>query len=192
MFSCKRWTSTKSGLTVETLLVLSRSYLWMIRRFHRIPRIYCYFYLEPMGSKDTWMRITSVTVMVVFSEKGILKVTWSQLCSKSLLNKYKADWQQHFQDTLQFFILRTWINMRAKSFVKTSVNVTETKIDEGALKKVVTQSVHLEEHCAKIETTFHLFYALLFLTNLVFKFYIVLIGNFSGNVNHNLLFCLFD
>ena len=26
--------------------------------------------------------------------------------------------------------------MRAKSFIKTSVNFTETKIDEGALKKI--------------------------------------------------------
>ena len=64
--------------------------------------------------------------------------------------------------------------MRVKSFVKTLVNFTETRIDEG------TQNVHLEEHCAKIETTFHLFYALLFLTNLVFKFNIVLIGILFG------------
>ena len=85
------------------------------------------------------------------------------------------------KDTLQFFILRTWINMRAKSFIKTLVNVTETRIDEGAWKKIVAQSEHLEEHFTKIETTFHLFYALLFLTNL---------GIFFDNVNHNLLFCL--
>ena len=82
------------------------------------------------------------------------------------------------KDTLQFFISRTWINMRAKSFVKTLVNVTETRIDEGAWKKIVTQSVHLEEHCTKIETTFHLFFAPLFLVNLVFKFNTVLIGIF--------------
>ena len=56
--------------------------------------------------------------------------------------------------------------MRAKSFIKTLVNVTETRIDEGAWKKIVAQSEHLEEHFTKIETTFHLFYALLFLTNL--------------------------
>ena len=85
------------------------------------------------------------------------------------------------KDTQQFFILRTWINMRAKSFIKTLVNVTETRIDEGAWKKIVAQSEHLEEHFTKIETTFHLFYALLFLTNL---------GIFFDNVNHNLLFCL--
>ena len=77
--------------------------------------------------------------------------------------------------------------MRAKSFIKTLVNVTETRIDEGAWKKIVTQSAHFEE----IETVFPLFYALLFLTNLVFKFNIVLIGFFLlGNVNHNLLSCL--
>ena len=40
------------------------------------------------------------------------------------------------KDTLQFFILRTWINMRAKSFIKTSVSVTETRIDEGVWKKI--------------------------------------------------------
>ena len=80
--------------------------------------------------------------------------------------------------------------MRAKSFIKTSVNVTEMRIDEG------TQNMHLEEHCTKIETTFHLFYALLFLTNLVFKFNMVLIvfffffSFFFDNVIHNLLFCL--
>ena len=71
--------------------------------------------------------------------------------------------------------------MRVKSFIKTLVNVTETRIDEGAWKKIVAQSEHLEEHFTKIETTFHLFYALLFLTNL---------GIFFDNVNHNLLFCL--
>ena len=39
--------------------------------------------------------------------------------------------------------------MRAKSFIKTSVNVTETKTDEGAWKKDQSRkipSVHLEEH----------------------------------------------
>ena len=56
--------------------------------------------------------------------------------------------------------------MRAKSFIKTLVNVTETRIDESAWKKIVAQSVLLEEHCTKIETTFHLFYGFLFLTNL--------------------------
>ena len=123
MFSCKRWTSTKfvrSELTVETLasskyrkiilklhaqtkkkhdsLVLSRSDLWMVWRWHGIPRAFCYYLcLEPTVRKDTWMRTTSVTVMVIFFESGILKVTWSQICSKSLLSNYEAHWQQHFE-----------------------------------------------------------------------------------------------
>ena len=79
-------------------LALSRSDLWMVWRCHGIPRVYCYyFYLEPTVRKKTWMRTASVTVMVHFFESGILKVTWSQLCSKSLLNKYEAHWQQHFE-----------------------------------------------------------------------------------------------
>ena len=40
------------------------------------------------------------------------------------------------KNTLQFHILRTRINMRGKSFIKTSVNITETRIDEGAWKKI--------------------------------------------------------
>ena len=34
-----------------------------------------YFCLEPTVRKDTWMRTTSVTVMVIFFESVILKVT---------------------------------------------------------------------------------------------------------------------
>ena len=40
------------------------------------------------------------------------------------------------KDILQFFILRAGINMRAKSFIKTSVNVTETRTDGGAWNKI--------------------------------------------------------
>ena len=94
------------------------------------------------------------------------------------------------KDVPQFFILQTCINIRPKSFIKISVNAIGTRIDEGTWKKIVTQCVHLEEHCTKIETTFHLLDALLFLANLVFKFNIVPIGILFYNVNHNLLFCL--
>ena len=91
--------------------------------------------------------------------------------------------------TLQFYILRTWINRRAKSFSKTSVNVTETRIDDDAWKKIScanNPSVHLEEHYTKAEGTFHLFYAPLFLSNLSFKFNIVLIRIFFDNFHRNL------
>ena len=70
--------------------------------------------------------------------------------------------------------------MRAKYFIKTSVNATETKIDEGAWKKISCAKIqaYFWKNMNKIPTTFHLFYALLFLANLVFKFNIVLIGIF--------------
>ena len=63
--------------------------------------------------------------------------------------------------------------MRAKSFIKALVNVTETRIDEGAWKKIVAQSFRLVGEGTKIETTFHLFYPLHFLTNVVFRFNMV-------------------
>ena len=71
----------------------------------------------------------------IFFESGILKVTWSQLSSKSLSTITRHIDNSILKDTLQFYILRTWINMCAKSFIKTSVNVTETIIDECAWKK---------------------------------------------------------
>ena len=97
----KTWeNNTKSPCAKEKCdsLVLSRSDLWMVWRCHGIPRVYFhYFYLELTVGKDTWMRTASVAVMVPFFESGILKVTWSQLCWKSLLNIYDEHWQQHFE-----------------------------------------------------------------------------------------------
>ena len=41
----------------------------------------------------------------IFFESGILKVTWSQLCSKFLPNNYEAHWKQHFEryPTVEYF-----------------------------------------------------------------------------------------
>ena len=122
MFSCKQWTSTtffRSELTVENLAspkhgkiipkvhVPKRnvtSLFWVDLSFEwyedvTVFRVFIViiFYLESTVRKDNWMRTAFVTVMVIFFESGILKVTWSQLCSKSILNKYEAHWQQHFE-----------------------------------------------------------------------------------------------
>ena len=79
-------------------LVLSRSYLWMVWRCHGISRVHRYYFcLETTVRKDTWMRMTSVTVMVILLEDSILKVTWLQLCSKFLLKNYKPHWKQYFE-----------------------------------------------------------------------------------------------
>ena len=118
-------------------LVFSRSNLWMVWRLHafHVLIVILLLFLEPMVRKHSCTRATSVAVMVFFLESGILKVTWSQLCSKSLLSNYEVHRQLHFEwyPTVLYFFW-TWINMRAKSFIKTSVNVTETRIDEGAPK----------------------------------------------------------
>ena len=134
------------------------------------------------------MRTISVTVIAIFSRVAFWKLLDHSYVQSPLSTNTRHIDNSILKDALKFFILRTWSKIRVKSFIKTSVNFTETRIDEGAWRKIVTQSVHLEEHCTKIETTFHLFYALLFFTNLVFKFNIVLIGIFSDNFNHNLLF----
>ena len=159
MFSCKRWTSTKfvrSELTVETLASPKHGkiiqipcpkhkrnmtpFFWVDLSFEwseddMVFRVFSViiFYLEPTVRKDAWMRTTSVTVMIIFFKKwnsqiylitAILKVPSQQL--RGTLTT----------DTLQSFILQTWINMLAKSFIKTSVNATETKIDESVWKKI--------------------------------------------------------
>ena len=142
----------------------------------------CFEYIWPLnGRKMSWY---SACLLLLFSfrtnsKKGqldengfrhcygnFLKVALWKLLDHSYVESPFSTNTRNFdnrilKDTQQVFILRTWINMRAKSFIKTSVNVTETGIDKG------TQNAHLEEHCTKIETTFHLFYALLFLTNMV-------------------------
>ena len=85
----------ENNAKVMTSPNLSRSGLWMIWIGHSIPRVYCYYFcLEPTVTNDTAMRTTSVTVIVIFFESGILKVNWSQLCSKSLLYNYEGYWQQ--------------------------------------------------------------------------------------------------
>ena len=122
-------------------LVFSRSDLWMSMKMTWHSACLLLLFLEPMVRKHTCMQTTSVAVMVIFLESGILKVTWSQLCSKYLLSNTKRIDNYILKGTLQFYILRTWINMRAKSFIKNSARVTEARIDEDAWKKM---------SCAKI------------------------------------------
>ena len=121
MFSCKRWTSTnfvRSELTVETLafskhgeiilrsmsqtkekcdfLVLSRSDLWMVWRCHGITRVF-YYLFRTKGKKGNLNENDFRHRCGNFFQKGILKVIWSQLCSKFLLNNYEAHWHQHYE-----------------------------------------------------------------------------------------------
>ena len=85
---------------------------------------YCsYFCLEPAVRKDTWMRTTSVTVMELFS-----KVAFWKLLDHSYVQSSFPIITRHIENsiwkaTLQLNIFRTWINFRATSFIKTSVNM---------------------------------------------------------------------
>ena len=105
-------------------LVLSRSYLSMEWRFHVIPRVHCcHFCLEPTVKREAWLRTTFVTVMVILFERNILKVTWSQLCSNFFSKFTRNIGNSILKDTLQLNNSRTWINIRAESFIKTSVKI---------------------------------------------------------------------
>ena len=89
--------------------------------------------LEPMVRKSTWMRTTSVTVMVIFSKVPFWKLaTWWRLCSKFFLDNLKAHSQRHLRDTLQMKILQEWMNKTANS----SLVKYETNINEGAWKTI--------------------------------------------------------
>ena len=56
-------------------LVLTRSELWIVWRYHGIPRVCCYYFcLEPAVRKDAWMRTTSVIVTAFFSKVAFRKL----------------------------------------------------------------------------------------------------------------------
>ena len=87
------------------------------------------------------------------------------------------------KDTLQLNILRTWINIRVKSLIKTLVNITKQKLMKN-ISCTIIRSCTLKNIVPKY-TTCYLFYTLLFLSNLVFKFNLVLIS-ILDNFRHNL------
>ena len=60
-----------------------------------------------------------------YFESAILKVTWSQLCPKFLLNNCEAHWWHSCE--VQLKILSTWINIHDNSFIKTWVSIMKRK-----------------------------------------------------------------
>ena len=63
-----------------------------------MPRVHCYYFcLEPTARKDTCMRTTSVTVMVILFWKWDSRSYLITLCLNFLLNIYEAHQKQHFE-----------------------------------------------------------------------------------------------
>ena len=104
-------------------LVLSRSELWIVWKCHGIPRVCCYYFcLEPTVRKDAWMRKTSVTVMAFFSKVSFWKLLDHSYVQSSFPINTRHIKDSILKDTL-IKIFRTWINLHATSFIKTSVNM---------------------------------------------------------------------
>ena len=105
---CKHWTSTRIAWVkvIEKTLILPKharekwTFHFMLWYF---VFSFLFFGLEPTVRKSTWMRTTSVALMVVF-----LKIF-----SKFFLTNCKVYWQQHLRDILQLKVLRKWINICA-------------------------------------------------------------------------------
>ena len=118
-------------------LAFSRSDLWVVWKWHRIPRVHRYYFcLEPTVRKNTWMRTTSITVMVIFSKVAFWKLL-DHCYVQSLISTITRHIDNNIlKDTQQFYILWTWMNMRTKSFIKIVVNVTERRIYGSAWKKI--------------------------------------------------------
>ena len=109
------------------------------------------------------MRPTSATVMVIFSKEPFRKIklldhSYVKVSSEKLRGAF---WK----------ISRTWIKIRANSFIKTLVKHHETKINKAVLKIITNKRIrpHFKGHCTKIDISLVIIGFLFSQTNLVFK-----------------------
>ena len=153
MFSWKRWTSTKFVPNKRQMWLSCseyRSYLYVV--WSKIPW-FSTCYLEPTVRKDTWTSFVT-TMLFFFFENCILKVIWSQLCSKFLLSNYEARWKQHIE-----IYPYSWIFY----FIKTSVHIMKQKLMKVPGKRLVAQkseralrrTLHLNRLCFSASTLFY-------------------------------------
>ena len=152
--------------------------------------MFIFFCLGSTVRKNIWMRTTFVTVMAIFSKIpfwnvldhncvqrsgmysitaifNVLKGTWSQLCSTFFLNNYEAHWQRHLRDNSRLKILWKWIN---KMLI-----LSEQKLRKVAEKLSVVQKSKLQRTLHQNRRQLTYYRTLLILSNLVFKFNLMLI-----------------
>ena len=116
-------------------LVLSRSGL------HGIPRNrYYHFCLESTVRKIAWMRTTSVTVMAFFSKLAFWKLLDHSYVQSSFQIITRHIENNILKDTLQMNIFPTWINLRATSFIKTSVNMKQKSMTVPRKRSIAQKS----------------------------------------------------
>ena len=115
--------------------------------------IFCF---EPTVREDTWMRST-FNVVVIFFKSSVLKVTWSQTCSKFFPNNFEANQKRHLRDTLQLTILRKWININV--LILSWLNNMKWKLKKVPRKLSVSQKTKpvYRRTLHEKKMTFHLF-----------------------------------
>ena len=129
-----------------------------------------------MFRKDTWMRATSTTVMIIFSRVSFWNLLDDNYVHSSFLTITKHIDNDTLKDTLQLQILRTWIKIRINSLMKTWVNVMKwkstkmsQKLSLEKKKKKKTNGPTLERMLHQIDISLIVILFFFFKTKLVFK-----------------------
>ena len=151
-------------------------------------KVILFFYLEPTIRKDTWMRTTSVTVMVVFSKVPLFfqLLDYSYVQSSFSVIKRHVDCNV-LKSILQLNILRTWINIRANSFSRKSTKVPRK------LSVAQKSEPALCTYCTKIDDNSLIFLRFFFSqTNLILKLNLALIGILHNFCHNSFTLLLFD
>ena len=124
---------------------MSRPEIWMVWRCHGIPCVHFYFLFYVLG-KDTWMRASSATVVVIFRK-----------CHSAsyLIKNCEAYGNQQFERNPTVEDLRTWANIMKRKSMKVPWKLSLTKKYDLSRQRTLHQSTWYFTYC----------YTLLFLSN---------------------------
>ena len=151
---------------------MSRVDLCMVGRCHGIPCFCSSFFLEATIWKNTWLRINSVTVMVIISKVlfwKLLGFSYIQTSSSTITRhidngiwKILYSWRFYGHGST-FMLILSWVNIIKWKRAKVTWKLSVAQKSEPALWRTLHQYISL-------------FIVLFFAsqTNLVFKFNLVL------------------